>query len=307
MDETNHPLADWLLQSWAQDGAEVPAFPSMAIRLVDAIESPDVDVESVEEIISQDASITSQVIRTANSALYGSVCEVAGLHQAIMRIGFRETANVALMAASRALYDVEDRAELSCFPTLWSKLWLGSLVGAFGARLLARELKLGDPSSVFMCALFRDVGCLLIAKLLAAGLVRGRLRDKPDDDSLDRLLEELHTRLGGEYLRQNHMPEHVIEVAERHHHLDLPFAHDTIPLHLVRCADGLCEQVCRTPSVSEAGEAEAPLDAMPPAALESASALGIDDDRLVYFALQFEAVREQVSELMVGPMANGAG
>lgn len=292
MVEVANPLEEWVLRSWEEDAAELPAFPTMAIRLVDAIESPDVEVATVEEIISQDGSITAQVIRTANSAFYGAVAEAQDLHQAIMRVGFRETANVAMMAASRSLYALDDRAELECFPGLWADIWESSLVCAYGTRLLSRELKLGDPTRAFMCGMLRDVGCLLITKLVAGGLVRGRLREKPEDDELSGLFASLHPRLGAEYLQQNHMPEYVIEVAERHHLVDVPFAHDTIAIHLVRCADGICDKLEVGPFC--AGE-------VGPAALESAAALGIGDDRLEYFELQFEGIREQVGDLMAGP------
>ncbi|HEB90278.1 MAG TPA: HDOD domain-containing protein [Deltaproteobacteria bacterium] len=295
-------LEKWLLRSLEKKTVVLPAFPTMASRLVDALESPDVEVETVEEIISQDGSITAQVIRASNSVYYGAACPAQDLHQAIMRIGFRETANVAMLAASRTLFEMEDRAELSCFPDLWPRLWQSSLVCAFGANLLSREIKLGNPSHVFLSATLRDVGSLLILKLLAAGLVHGRLRDKPSEEQLRDLFDHLHTRLGADYLRENRMPEYVIDVAERHHLLDLPFAHDTILIHLIRCADGLCERIGVTPFPEETDESACETEpGISPAAQESASLLGIDDARLEYFTLQFEGIREQVGGLMDAP------
>ncbi len=288
----NRSLESWVLRSWDRDGATLPAFPTLASRLIDALEQPDVQTETVQEIISQDGSITAQVIRASNSAIYGGLCPVQDLQQAIMRIGFRETANVATLAASRSLFTLENRAELSCFPTLWPHLWQSSLVCAFGARLLARELKLADPARVFLCAVFRDIGSLLILKLVCAGMVRGQLRDTPSDEEIEAVFGNLHTQLGPRYLMQNQMPNYVIDVARRHHTVELPFAHDTIAVHLVRCADGFCHQVGAMPFTS--GE-------LGPGALESASALGVEEDQLEYFALQFEAIREQVCTLMDAP------
>ncbi len=297
-------LEKWLLRSIEKKAVVLPAFPTMASRLVDALESPNVEVETVEEIISQDGSITAQVIRASNSVYYGAACPAQDLHQAIMRIGFRETANVAMLAASRTLFEMEDRAELSCFPDLWPRLWQSSLVCAFGANLLSREIKLGNPSHVFLSATLRDVGSLLILKLLAAGLVHGRLREKPTETQLRDLFDHLHTRLGAEYLRESRMPDYVVDVAERHHMLELPFAHDTILIHLIRCADGLCERIGVTPFPGETDESLAEAEPeIGPVARESASLLGIDDARLEYFALQFEGIREQVSGLMDGPPA----
>ena len=89
------------------------------------------------------------------------------------------------------------------------------------------------------------------------------------------------------------MPAHAIDAAERHHHVDLPFAHDTVPLHIVRVADGLCDAIGTAPFARfEIG----------PLARESASMLGIEDVELETYTLQFEALREQVGGLVESPV-----
>jgi len=287
MSEALQRLERWLLKSWRQDRTELPAFPIVATRLVDSLERPDVEMEVVEEIIAQDGSITAQVIRTANSALYGGVSEIQELRHAIVRLGFRETADIAMAAACRSLFAVEVRAEQSVYPELWEGMWQSALVGAYGARLMCNELKLGDARRVFLSAMVRDVGSLLILKLISAALVRGRLRRKPSDEQMQFLFDALHQRIGAQYLRESHMPDYTAEVAERHHAPSVPFAHDTVGLHVVRCADGLCNRLEVSPFAS--GE-------IGPAAEQSVEVLGLDENRLEYFALQFETVREQLAD-----------
>ncbi len=292
MPQPHDCLDAWVLRELRRGQVTLPAFPSMATRLIDALEQPHVETETVRDIITQDAAITAQVIRASNAAIYGALQPAEDLHQAIMRIGFRETANVAMLAASRALFTLEDRAELACYPTLWPALWQNALISAFGAKLLAQQCKLGDPSRVFLSALFHDIGSLLILKLVSAGLVRGRLREKPTLDDLAGCFERLHTTLGAGYLEANQMPTHTIDVANRHHQLELPFAHDTVALHLVRLTDGLCNAIGTAPFASFE------IDAV---ARESAAALGVDETELETFTLQFEALHEQVGGLVEGP------
>lgn len=282
-------LEDWLLRSWVEDSVVLPAFPLVASRLVDCLEQPDADVDRVEEIIGQDASITAQVIRAANSALYASAVPIESLRQALMRLGFRETAGVAMAAACRTLFEMEDRAELEVFPDVWERLWESALGGAYTGRLLANELKLGDPGRVFLAAMFRDVGSLLVLKLLASGLVNGRLRHPPSEIDLQRAFAMLHERLGAEYLRRSEMPEALVKVVEDHHAELLPFQHDTVELHLVRLADALCEQLEISPFAC---------GALGLGGQQSAEVLGVDSERLEYFALQLEAVREQIRGLL---------
>jgi HD-like signal output (HDOD) protein len=282
-------LEKWILRSWREDAAQLPAFPLVATRLVNALEQPDIDVDDVRVLISQDPAITSQVIRAANSAYYSTPSPVEDVRGAIMRLGFKEISNVAMAAACRSLFTMEDRAELEVFPSAWGPLWANSLVGAYGARLIASELKMGDPAKVFLASVFRDVGSLLILKLVAAGMVDGRLRGRPSEEELAGLLTALHEQLGGEYLRRNQLPDYAVQIAEQHHCAELVFAHDTVNAHVVRVADGLCDRVGIPPFASQE---------MGPASAQSAELLGLDDDRLDYFALQIEGLREQLSEML---------
>lgn len=287
--DTQTRFQTWLLRSWEEDSAVLPAFPIVAARLVDALEQPDVHVDQVEEIICQDASITAQVIRTANSALYSTACPIEDLRHALMRMGFRETANVAMAEACRVLFAMENRAELQVFPKIWERLWESALCGAYVARQLSAELKLGDPRSVFSSAMFRDVGQLLILKLVASGLVHGRLRREPSEADLQGAFVSLHERLGSEYLRRFEMPARLANLVADHHMASLPFEHGTVELHLVRVADGLCEQLEIAAFAS---------GVLGPAAEQSAESLGLDEERIEYFALQLESIREQIRDLL---------
>ena len=289
MDESSANLEHWVLETFEEGSVSLPAFPVVATRLVDALEQPDVDVDDVREIIAQDPAITSDVIRTANSAFYGTASAIDDVRGAIMRLGFREISSVAMSAACRSLFTLEDRAEFETFPQVWDPLWANSLVGAYGARLIAADLKLGDPSHTFVAAIFRDVGSLLILKIVASGLVQGRVQQRPEDDDLAALFEAHHARLGAAYLRDSQLPEHVVQAAACHHIADLPFAHDTVGVHVVRVADGLCERLGVPPFAS--GE-------MGAAGAQSAELLGIDEERLDFFSLQLEGVREQLSDLL---------
>ena len=282
-------LDEWVLRSWERDGAVLPAFPIAATRLVDALESPDVEVNDIRQLIAQDPALTSEVIRIANSVLYRGVSPVEDVAGAIMRLGFRETANVAMSAACRSLFAMEDRAEFEVFEEVWGALWASSLIGAYGARIVAAESKLGDPEQIFQAAMFRDVGWLVILKLVAAGLVRGKLRTRPEDADLEWLLAARHEHLGADYLRKNRLPGYVVRAAEQHHQLELSLSHDTIQAHVLCVMDGLCDQLGVSPFAT--GELGAP-------AQQSAELLGLTETRLEYFALQIEGIREQVSDLM---------
>jgi HD-like signal output (HDOD) protein len=279
----------WVVDSTERGQGDLPAFPTVATRLVDLLEQPNANLREVEALVAQDPAIAAEVLRTANSVFYGAAMPVESVGQATLRLGFRETAQVAMTAACRALFDVENRAELEVFPHVWRALWHDALVCAYGGRLLARELKRGVPERVFLGAMFRNVGGLIVLKVVAHGLVHGRLRRPPAEAELAEVVDALHTRLGARYLHRCRLPEHVVAVAARHHAADLAFSDETLDLHVVRLADGLCDAI-RVPPFAT-GE----LGAL---ALESADALEVGPERLELFTLQLRELAEQLQGLV---------
>ncbi len=285
----SNALLRWVVTASERGQGELPVFPTVATQLVDLLEQPNADLRDVEALIVRDQAIASDVLRTANSVLFTGAMPVQSVRQAALRLGFRETAQAAMTAAYRALFDVENRAEVDVFPNVWRALWNESLVCAFGGRLLARELKQGAPERVFLGAMFRNVGNLLVLKIVARGLVRGRLRTRPAEAELAAVMSALHARLGSSYLRGCSMPDYVVAIAAEHHDPGVAFSPETLDLHVVRLADGLCDLIGTTPFASpELG----------PLALESAACLGVESERLELFTLQFRELAEQVKALV---------
>lgn len=279
----------WVLHAWKRGGAVLPAFPLVATRLVDALENPNAHMESVCEIIVQDPALTADVIRMANSIVYGGVTRVEDVRSAVMRLGLEETANVAMTVACRSLFAMEDRAEIDTFGELWSSIWSSSLVGAYGARILSSELGLGHPEQIFQAAMFRDIGCLLLLKVITKGLVSGSLRDRPSEAEIHRVFDSLHERAGAGYARQSFLPLYVMSNIRSHHRVDEAVNAETIPGHLIVLTDAFCRRLGIMPLTDEASEARAE---------RSAKLLGLDEVRMEYFALQFESIHEQLSDLM---------
>ena len=282
-------LLRFVLDSTDKGQVELPTFPIVATRLVDLLEKPGANLREVEALVKQDPAIAAELLRTANSALYGGGAPVESVGQATLRLGFRETAQVAMTAACRALFDMENRAESEIFPHVWRALWHDALVCAYGGRLLAKELKQGAPERVFLAALFRNLGALLVLKAVARGLVRGRLSRPPAEPELAEVLHALHPRLGATYLAKSRMPEHVVSTAALHHQVGVAFAADTLDLHVVRLADGLCEQIGVSPFAR---------GVLGPLAEESAASLGVEAEQLELFTLQLRELAEQLQALV---------
>jgi len=254
---------------------------------MEMLESPAAEIAEVQQLVAQDPAVSARLLRTANSALLGGAMAAQDAGQAVVRLGLRETARVAMTAACRSLFDLADRAERSVFPEAWRGLWSEALVGAHGASLIARELQRGDPGRVFIASLFRNVGGLVALKIVASAVVGGHLRPPPAATALARTMHANGTALGMRYLRDSKLPDYVVEIAGSLR--DPPSPASRPELALVQAAHGLCEEL---------GIAPFPTAVQPEEACVALQALDIDSARQDYFRLQIQGLAEQVDELL---------
>jgi len=272
---------------------ELPAFPAVAAHLLPLLECDEVEVAELESLLRRDQGLVFRVLRAANSPLYGGVVPARSLPEAIMRLGVHETARLSLAAVSRSLFDVEDRARRAVFPDLWSALWRDGLVSAYGARMLSETLRVGDAETLFLAAAFRNVGALLVLRVIAGGRVRGRVVGRLRAPTVERVLAALEAEVGADYLARCRLPAVIVAAARLLRAPALPFGPETAWLFVIRLAAALSARAGTAPFV----EPDAPL---PESGAEAARRLGVDAERLALLELQFQELALQVEELEGG-------
>jgi HD-like signal output (HDOD) protein len=133
----------------------VPTLPSVLERLVQALENPDVDFDSVGEVIEVDQALTSQILRLANSAFYSAAGRVSRVSQALVVLGAVVARSVLL---STAVLDLR-RVPLRGF-------WEHSLGCAVAAGAIAKVTGRGQPEEVTAAGLLHDLGKVIVCKEL---------------------------------------------------------------------------------------------------------------------------------------------
>jgi putative nucleotidyltransferase with HDIG domain len=75
---------------------DLPTLPAVVQRLGQAIRDPNMDAIRLARILEDDPSISSKVLKVANSALYGGKEPIATVSHAIARMGMTAVHNIAL-------------------------------------------------------------------------------------------------------------------------------------------------------------------------------------------------------------------
>jgi hypothetical protein len=77
---------------------EVAMLPDVTVRLTDMLRRGDVPVTQYVTLINQDAALSFEVLRAANSAFYAASARTNSLHEAVMRIGLNRLQSLLMLS-----------------------------------------------------------------------------------------------------------------------------------------------------------------------------------------------------------------
>lgn len=127
----------------------IPANRLAILRLLGRLHDPDVAIKELEELISQDVSLSYRLLRYINSAFFSLPRKVESLHQAIVYLG---NASIKTWVTLIALSGIDDKP---------SELLTVALVRGKMCELLAERLKLPGKDSYFIVGLFSALDAMM--------------------------------------------------------------------------------------------------------------------------------------------------
>ncbi|MDD2542676.1 MAG: HDOD domain-containing protein [Desulfuromonadaceae bacterium] len=235
---TEKPLIELIKDHLQGDLQNLPVFNSVAVKLQQMLVRRDFKMEDVIEMISEDQSLASQVLKVANSSYYAGLSSIATIKDAIVRLGAQEVANMVMMASQFELYHSEDEFLNSSM----QKLWVHSLACATGAKWLAKKAGYVNlTAECFMGGLLHDIGQLALLKVLD-DIHRNRESKAAFSNTLiSEILERMHEDVGHQLLKSWSLPEAYCSIAANHHKEDFDGA--DVLLLIVRLSDKACKKV----------------------------------------------------------------
>lgn len=128
----------------------VPPCPALLVRLQQAMQAPEPDLQAVASIAEDDVAMSATLLRNANGAVYAGLQPLHTVGQAMDRMGLDETA--ALMTAFLARHAIPVH-----HPQL-RRFWDQATMRAQALRFMARQLGGLEPELGHAYGLFCHVG-----------------------------------------------------------------------------------------------------------------------------------------------------
>jgi putative nucleotidyltransferase with HDIG domain len=194
---------------------KLPTLPIILDAISKALNDEHANVLKIEELLNGDQSLTSSVLRLANSARYGLPHRVYSLHQAISLMGFDEIQQIVVTASVISFMDkTHDFFSLNNF-------WRHSIGVANATCIVANELGVSDDYILYTTALLHDIGKLGNLLLDTKGYLQ-IIQQSLDSHRPLHQLEMIevfpeHTRMGEAICEHWGLPK-MISQAIRYHH-----------------------------------------------------------------------------------------
>jgi HD-like signal output (HDOD) protein len=197
---------------------ELPSVPAVFSEMVEALQDPETDIETIGKIVVKDGAMTAKILKLVNSAFFGLGHKIADPNEAVAYLGTDTIKSLVLFANAFAEYE---RIKLEGFSI--ESLYAHSLIAAKAAKMVAlqqnAERKLADES--YVAGLLHDVGKLVFAANLTEDYQR--VLTLAHEKKLSSLAAEReifgadHADIGGYLLGLWGLPVPVVEAIALHH------------------------------------------------------------------------------------------
>jgi len=231
-------LLDIITAELASEDLQLPVYSPVAARVQALALAPDTSPQDLEQVLMQDPTLASQVLRVANSAFYAGLSPVETMRVAVLRLGFDQIVQIAVLCAQKGQF----RSRNPQIDALLQRLWQHSVSTALGSRWLAERCGYRNRSGeAFMAGLFHDIGKLLILRVVDDVRAKGAWAHDLPESLLLELLREQHAEQGARLLTRWNLPASYIQVA-RAHHAPEPDQADPLGL-IVRLVNQTCTKL----------------------------------------------------------------
>ncbi|AJF07515.1 sensor domain-containing diguanylate cyclase [Geoalkalibacter subterraneus] len=194
----------------------LPTLPAVAAKVLTLSAGEETDLRELSRVISQDVSLSSKILRVANSPLYGFSTPVGTINKAVSVLG---TNSVRSLVLSFSLIDLGERGRSQGFN--YTRFWERSLATAVAARQLIMRCDASCAEEAFIAGLLGNLGEMLLELSFPERMREVDLR--VEVHGLQRVEVERtlvgvdHAEVGAEAARRWRLPPQIAQPVRYHH------------------------------------------------------------------------------------------
>lgn len=216
-----------------------PAMSHSVNEIIELVDNPLTSVAKLASAICKDQMLVRQVLRQANSPVYGFARRVSDPNFAVILLGFDALREMVVRSVVTGAFRrmVNSLIKFEIF-------WDHSIGCALGARFISEQTGLCDPKEAFVAGLLHDIGYIII-------------NEHADDEDKKKGTsapfgnvvvpkssgrKEDHAEVGALLATQWHLSDEIVEAIRCHHKPNTAKAHRAL-VAIVHTAEVLCHSL----------------------------------------------------------------
>ncbi len=231
-----------------KNSAAVPSMPQVVLRFLEIMQDPEFDYEDLSRVLATDPGTVSEVLRLANSALFGVRHKVVSISQALTLLGPKRTRSLLL---GRYLVDAMSSKKIVGLDM--SYLWRRSLACSVLASHFAGSLLPEQRDEAFVGALLADIGIPILTEMFPYRYKQVAERHAPHcqpaspQEELD-LVEVTHAQVSAMVLSHWTLPEDVTRAVNMHQSSSPGEGRTAAVARIINGADRIAKLLCEVPA-----------------------------------------------------------
>ncbi len=190
-------VAEQLDREISQGEIELPMLPAVAAKVLSSSVDERADALSLADLIRQDQTLATHVLRVVNSPGFRGTIEIVSLQQAITRLGMERIREIALSASvKKTLF--KKGAYQHVAQAAWKTALAASLWSKEVARACRKNVEIG-----YLCGLLHNIGVPVVLNHL------DRIAPLSSTEELMQLIGDESSRTGEMLARRWKLPEAV--------------------------------------------------------------------------------------------------
>jgi HD-like signal output (HDOD) protein len=191
--------------------------PLTVQKLLVALNDEEVNFNEIAETIEYDGAITSNILRTANSAAFGGLSRIEHVRDAVVRLGTITLLDIMLIGHLRSM-----RVSSHLYHLSENDLWLHGAAASLAVKAMLKETRNRKiPQASTIAALIHDIGKLIMVRHLNADVAAIQAKCAENNLTFVEAEKELfgcdHAEVGGTIARKWSFPEPITFAIEQHH------------------------------------------------------------------------------------------
>ncbi|MBE6043148.1 MULTISPECIES: HDOD domain-containing protein [Clostridium] len=219
---------------------DMPILPARINKILQLTEDPDSTVQDVELEILKDQSLTTKVLRLANSTYYGYARKITTVSEATVLLGFQAIKSITLASAVSQFLITELPGG---YRMEKYDLWNQSQTCAIISRHIAKEIKYPKPDEAYIAGLLRDIGKTILNYYVAKEYenILNKVENEGVSflDAEEEILGFNHGDVGSKVAEKWNFPKELVESIQYHHTPEKSQANNSKLVSIVHIADAI--------------------------------------------------------------------